>query len=87
VSLRQAIPAPHGSVEAELDVFNLLNLLNGAWGRSRTARPRLLDHVGHTAGAPETVQPIFRFDPARTTWDTIASESAFQLQLGLRYRF
>lgn len=86
MSLRQGIPAPRGSVEAELDVFNVLNLLNPSWGRRRAARPRLLDHVGHT-GATETAQPIFRFDPARTMWDTIAIESAFQLQLGLRYRF
>jgi hypothetical protein len=43
--------------------------------------------VAHTAGGPETAQPIFRFDPTRALWDSRASESAFQLQLGLRYRF
>lgn len=87
MSLRQAIPAPRGTVEAALDVFNVLNLLNGDWGRYRTARPRLLEHVAHTAGSQDTAQPIFRFDPARPMWDAIATESAFQLQLGLRYRF
>ena len=44
VSVRQAIPAPHGTLEAELDVFNVLHL-NGAWGQhvrgcSRTSRTR-----------------------------------------------
>jgi hypothetical protein len=85
--VRQAVPAPHRPLEAELDVFNVLNLLNGAWGQYRTARPRLLEHVAHTPGPPETSQPIFRFDSTRPMWQTLPTESAFQLQLALRYRF
>ena len=87
MSVRQAIPAPRGTLEAELDVFNVLNLLNGAWGQYRTAVPGLLEHVAHIPGPPETAQPIFRFDSARPTWQTLPTESAFQLQLALRYRF
>ena len=87
VSVRQAIPAPRGTLEAELDVFNVLNLLNGAWGQYRTAVPGLLEHVAHIPGPPETAQPIFQFDSTRPRWHTLPTESAFQLQLALRYRF
>ena len=65
----------------------MLNLLNGDWGRYRVAAPRLLEHVGQTAGSPETAQPIFRFDTEAPQWTTLQTESAFQLQAALRYRF
>ena len=74
-------------LEAGLEVFNLLNLLNSRWGLYRVSDPRLLEHVGQTAGPAETAQPIFRFDVDRPEWTTLATESAFQLQVGLRYRF
>jgi hypothetical protein len=74
-------------LEAGLDLFNLLNLINSRWGLYRVADPRLLEHVGQTPDAPETAQPVFRFDPDRPEWTILATESAFQLQLGLRYRF
>jgi hypothetical protein len=86
-SLRQSIPIGGQGVEAELDVFNVLNLLNGRWGRFRVAEPFLLEHVGHTPEAPETTQPIFRADATRLHWTTLKTESAFQLQLAMRYRF
>jgi len=86
-SVRQAIPIGGHGFEAELDVFNVLNLLHGDWGRLRVAAPRLLEHVGHTAGSLETTQPIFRLDATRSQWTTVETESAFQLQLALRYRF
>jgi hypothetical protein len=86
-SVRQAIPIGSRALEVELDVFNVLNLLNGDWGRYRVAAPRLLEHVGQTPGPPETAQPIFRFDTTRSDWTTLQTESAFQLQLAVRYRY
>ena len=86
-SVRQAIPIGAHGIEAELDVFNVLNLLNDRWGRYRIADPQLLEHVGHIVAPVESAQPIFRVDPARLRWTTLQTESAFQLQLALRYRF
>ncbi|HEX6574700.1 MAG TPA: hypothetical protein VF042_06975, partial [Gemmatimonadaceae bacterium] len=74
-------------LEAGLDLFNLLNLLNSGWGRYRVSDPRLLEHVGQTADSQRTGQPVFRFDTNRPQWTTLTTESAFQLQVGLRYRF
>lgn len=74
-------------IEAGLDLFNVLNLINSHWGLYRVADPRLLEHVGQTPGAPETSQAVFRFDSDRHQWTTLSTESAFQLQAGLRYRF
>ena len=74
-------------LEAGLDLFNVLNLINSKWGLYRVSDPRLLEHVGQTPGPPETAQSVFRFDPTRPQWTTLTSESAFQLQVGLRYRF
>ena len=84
-SVRQAIPIAGQALEAELDVFNVLNLLNGDWGLYRVADPALLEHVAQTPGSPEESQPVFRFDEPQLT--TLPTESAFQLQLALRYRF
>jgi hypothetical protein len=86
-SIRQTIPLGARAVELELDVFNVLNLLNGDWGRYRVAAPRLLEHVGQTPAPPEAAQPIFRFDTSRSDWTTLQTESAFQLQLAVRYRY
>jgi hypothetical protein len=84
-SVRQAIPVAGRALEAELDIFNVLNLLNGDWGLYRVADPALLEHVAQTPGSPEESQPVFRFDAPE--WTTLPTESAFQLQLALRYRF
>lgn len=35
----------------------------------------------------EEAQPIFRYEPTRPAWEIVETESAFQLQLALRYRF
>jgi hypothetical protein len=86
-SVRQGIPVAGRVLEVELDVFNVLNLLNGGWGLFQVASPRLLEHVGQTAGSPGVAQPIFRYDPARQEWETLPTESAFQLQIAGRYRF
>jgi hypothetical protein len=86
-SVQQAFPVGARSLEAELDVFNVLNLLNARWGHYRVADPAILEQVGQTSGSAETSQPIFHFDAARPTWTTLPTESAFQLQFALRYRF
>jgi carboxypeptidase family protein/TonB-dependent receptor-like protein len=86
ISMRQAIPLA-GGLEAELDVFNLLNLLDADWGLYQVADPAMLEQVGQTTGAPGTTQPIFRFNVARPRWTTLTTESAFQLQVALTYRF
>jgi hypothetical protein len=86
-SVRQGVPVGGRMLEVELDAFNVLTLLNDSWGRYRVARPRLLEHVGQTTEAGASSQPIFRFDPTRTEWETLPTESAFQLQVAARYRF
>ena len=85
-SVRQAIPVARGhTLTAQLDVFNVLNLLSSDWGRYQTADSKLLEQAGQTPG-PQA-QPIFRFDTARPPWLVSATESAYQLQLSLRYGF
>jgi hypothetical protein len=86
-SLRQTIPVAKGALQAQLDVYNLLNLLHGDWGRYRVAAPALLEQVGRTAGAPELAQPIFRYNVDAPRWTTLPTESVFQLQFAVRYRF
>ena len=85
--VRQSLPFGGRSVELDLEVFNVLNLLSSRWGRYRVSSPRLLEQVGQTPSPVETAQPIFRFDSTRPEWTTLQTESAFQLQLGARYRF
>lgn len=86
-SLRQMIPVGGRGLETQLDVFNVLNLLNGAWGLRREAAPALLEHVSQTAGPAQTSHSVFRFDTTSPRWTTLPAESAFQFQLALRYRF
>lgn len=86
-SVRQAIPIGGRELEAELDIFNILNLLNRDWGLFRVAASALLEHVAQTPGPPEEAQPVFRFDPSAPEWETLETESMFQLQVALRYRF
>jgi hypothetical protein len=85
-SIRQEIPIGSRAVELQLDMFNVLNLLNARWGLLRQATPALLEHVGQTPGSAQTSRPIFRFNPA-FDWTTVQTESVYQLQLALRYRF
>jgi hypothetical protein len=86
-SVRQGIPIGRQAIELELDAFNLLNLLSDGWGRYRLARPRVLEHVGEGTDAEGDAQPVFRYDPGFTPWETLPAESAFQLQVAARYRF
>jgi len=83
-SVRQSIPVGTRAAEVQLDLFNVLNLLNSAWGLKREAAPALLEHVGQTAGPVQTSHSIFRFDATAPRWKTLPTESAFQLQLALR---
>lgn len=97
-SVRQFIPLGARRLEAQIDLFNVLNLLDSDWGLVRvpaTATSRwdrwtgtapLLDQVGRTPGPPDHAQSIFHFGP-RPRWQTLRPESTFQIQLALRYRF
>jgi len=87
LSIRQSIPAASRAVELQLDLSNLLNLLNARWGLERQAAPTLLEHVGQVAETAQTSRPVFRYNATRADWTTLPDDSAFQLQLGLRYRF
>ena len=82
-AVRQEIPVGRYRPEVGLEIFNLLNLLHGDWGRYRVAAPRLLEQVPAQGAA----QPLFRFNAAQPRWTTLHTASAFQLQLGVRYRF
>jgi hypothetical protein len=75
------------SFEAQIEAFNLFNLVNKDWGLRREAIPALLDHVGQTLGSAQTSKPIFRYDSGTSRWSRQPVESAFQLQVALRYRF
>ncbi len=86
-SVRQGIPIGRQVLELELDAFNLLNLLSDGWGRYRLARPRILEQVGEATDPDGMAQPVFRFDPGFTRWETLPAESVFQLQVAARYRF
>jgi hypothetical protein len=86
-TLRQAIPIGTRSLEFQIDVFNVLNLIDAGWGLRREAAPAVLEHFGQTGGTPATSTPIFRFNPGNSRWTTQPLESSAQLQLSLRYRF
>jgi len=85
-SLRQSLQAIGGhDLSAQLEVFNVLNLLNSSWGLFRVPNTILLQHTGQTPGL--SPQPIFSFDPATAGTSTRNVESGYQLQLSLRYSF
>jgi hypothetical protein len=86
-SVRQQIPVARRALEAQIDAFNVLNLLSPRWGLRREAIPTLLEHVGQEVDAPGSSRPVFQFDERNTGWTTVPGESSFQLQLSLRYRF
>ena len=86
-SLRQEVRALRRSLDLELDVFNVLNLLNASWGLQRAAAPALLEQVQQTSAPVLESRPVFRYDTTRPTWTVLTDESMFQLQLGARYRF
>jgi hypothetical protein len=85
-SVRGALPLQGRAVEAQVDVYNVLNLVNRSWGQRRVIDPVLLEHAGQSSTAADA-DPTFNFDERRTVATIVPSESAFQLQLSLRYRF
>jgi hypothetical protein len=91
-ALRHSLPVIRGhALSFELDVFNVLNLVNRDWGQVRLvpsgANVGLLEHVSQTPGSVTTSQSVFRFDPKLVGFSTANVESAFQLQIGVRYGF
>jgi hypothetical protein len=96
LSIRQSLPvAGTHTVSAELQVFNLLNLLNSRWGHvalpgtvnTVTAQVNLLSQVGQTAGSRLQSQPTFRFDPSTRRFGADNVDSYYQIQLAARYSF
>lgn len=92
MSIRQKVAAlGDHPITVQLDVFNLLNLLNAEWGELRVVTPgpnaSLLEQVGQTAGTAAQSQPSFRLNRAATRFDSANVQSAYQLQLGIRYSF
>jgi hypothetical protein len=87
ISLRQRVPVGMRGMEAQLDAFNLLNLLDGGWGLRRVAAPALLEHVSQAPGPAGVTQPVFRFNETASPWTIVPAESAFQFQFGVAYRF
>jgi hypothetical protein len=86
LSVRQSILATgQHDLTVQLEVFNLLNLLNRSWGLFRVPNKSILQHVGQTTGTPST--PIFRFNEGAAHGSTENLESAYQLQLSMRYSF
>ena len=86
-SVVQVMPIGSRALEIDLDAYNLLNLVNAHWGLYRVASPQLLEHVGQTSPTAASAQSIFRFNATSAGWTTVNSQSAFQLQVGVRYRF
>ena len=67
-----------------LDVFNLLHLLNGAWGLARAVDDtRLLELAGYDAAGGRGVYRLLH--PSPRTVDQ--SESHWRMQLGARITF
>ena len=86
ISVRQSLQAIGGhDLSAQLEVFNVLNLLNPSWGLFRQPNATLLQQTGQTSGA--SAQPVFHFDAAAAGTTTQNLESGYQLQLSLRYSF
>ena len=91
-AIRQTLPGLGGkTLSLHLEIFNVLNLLNSQWGKVRTLRAppnvALFEHVSQTSGVASLSQPIFLYDPARPHFNSENPESAYQLQLGVQFRF
>ena len=89
IALRQQLPmrwSDDHALSLDVEIFNVLNLLNPRWGLVRIPNTVALQHVGQTLAVTPS-EPIFRFDTARGPHSTDNVESAYQIQLALRYRF
>ena len=88
LALRQALPALRDhQLSVDLEIFNVLNLIRRSWGLYRVPNTIPLRQVGQTAGPAAVSQPVFRFVEGWRPYSTDNAESAYQLQLALRYRF
>ena len=86
LSVRQSLPMlGRHAATLELGVFNVLNLLNASWGVVESRTPWILKYVGRTSGPG--AQPIFTFDLPSALRNQPNGDSAYQLQLALRYSF
>jgi hypothetical protein len=88
-AVRQQLPVSlkgGHTLSADVEVFNVLNLLDPHLGLVRVPNTVALQYVRQsTTGTPS--EPVFRFDTARAAHSTANMESAYQVQLALRYRF
>ena len=88
LALRQSIPWRKGhSLSVQLEVFNILNLLDASQGLLKTPNAAVLEHVGQTSMEALGSDPVFRFNLTRPRFDWQNIESAYQLQLAVRYSF
>jgi hypothetical protein len=89
VSVRQELSALWNGTHAVslgVEVFNVLNLLNPRWGLVRIPNTVALQHWRQNVTVTPS-EPVFRFDPNWATHSVSNVESAYQIQLALRYRF
>jgi hypothetical protein len=96
LSIRQSLPVVGTHpLSAEVQVFNLLNLLNSHWGHvalpgavnTVSSQVNLLSQTQQTAGSRLESQPVFRFDPATRRFASDNVDSYYQIQLAARYSF
>jgi hypothetical protein len=95
VAVRQSLPMiDEQSVDLEVQVFNVLNLLNPRWGRlalpsgatfTTSSQIALLSQVGEVTGSQ--AQPLYRFDPATSRYSYDNVDAYYQIQLAVRYTF
>ena len=87
-ALRQSLPSMAGhEVSLHVEVFNVLNLLNKHWGLYRIPNTALLQYVRQPSGPLTASQPVFFFPENWQPYNSDNAESAYQIQLALRYRF
>ena len=104
LSVKQSIPAVRGQqLSLQLDIFNVLNLLNGDWGQIRlpTLSPvfnnqSALSQTGRNPGPLSSSIPTFTFNTQLYNATTLAPKpfegrslftSNYQVQLTMRYSF
>lgn len=82
--IAQEVPLPFGKIEVFADMQNLLNFLNGNWGRverSEFAQQGIVGLVRDSQGRnvyTSLNDPSFRFQDAQSVW---------RLQIGVKYKF
>jgi hypothetical protein len=85
LSLRQSLPLIGGhAATVQLEVFNVLNLINKQWGLVESPNIWILQYAGQTKGP--SAQSMFTFNAANTH-NFLNADSAYQLQLSVRYSF